>query len=693
MKMKFLRFIPVLLIAVLLLSGCIPHFKNPGELQIPSWTVPVKVPLMKYNVALSEYIEKVPGITSEPDTHIYKYQLHMDENDLPLNMPKMALQDGALKFDGFNWTQGAITVDSGMTDLRLAYFLGDPPDEAIAPLTDTHTYSEEVGSGYITLPFDKVRLSNSASNAITFNIKTDEPLDDLIITLTDKAGNAIAPSIHVSDVGPDDEISNPAQYTIIRTMSLAGCTLTKEMDFKVQTTRHSSFAAVDVTVDMADQLEVVEVSGFNPADIGMNLPSIDIPEFTPLSALPGVKEVKLKSGRIRILESTVSDGDAEFPFGIQVNGFFLGGENRLKVDAKGMYIDLAGVTLTPETTISGNVGVQFADPLVYDVWDDETNKIIPYQYTLGFSMENLEADSISGDISGVIPDQDPSTPEWDFPIPNQNLGLQQVTYPVDFTGIDVTDINLKLVLENNTGFQGDFLLTMKAYSDDQGTPLLGSDGKPLVASFDMLVKPRQPFTFDFAAQPDYQKFLNLINAKPNYVSFEIGGRFILGADFTISSSDNIKPTLDVAIPLAVGIQPGGATIPGVYSVNMTLTPDEIDMIEMANEFVADAGLHIIYTNRSEIGVGGVLRFSTPDNKRKTLTATILPGAVKDEAVVRIDQELIDILKNPAGFIVTCDVVIPNDSNSKRIMSLKSTDQIDCTIWADGRIKAHVPGQQ
>lgn len=693
--MKIARFIPVLLIAVLLMSGCValPHFKK--DITPPSWKVPVQVPVYKSSANLEDQMKrfKLPLVPDDV-TNIYKYQLSVDNDSLKVSIPELKLGEQTLKLDAYKWSQGAIQVNSGIPDIGFDYNVStDLVDNYIDPHTATVMYSS-LGS-YFSSPFDKIKLSNSPNNNISFTLTTDEPIDDMVVTLTDKDGNPVGPGAFVefSNIGPADQPSMGSAYTGTKTLSLAGCVLPKEMDFKVTYTHHSTMGSFHISTHMSNQLEIVEIQGFDPASAGFNLPDISIPNITPLSGIKGVNEVKIKSGKIRVVQDTTgSNTDEAFPFSINVNEFSVDGQNLVKHDTTGAYIDLAGLTITPTTTISAKASVAFADPLIYDVWNDAQGVLQPYQYNLSFAMEDVVAESVSGDISALVPDMDPSTPEWDFPIDAKDSDLQEVTYPDEIKdfNIGINDIYLLLKVQNNTSFIGKFTVTLKAYEDASGTPMY-DNGQPLQASFTMDIPERDTYVFDFAKTPDYTKFLKIINSRPKYISYSYSGAFGLGTDFKVTSSDFIRPSLDLAIPMSFTIPVGGVIMHDAFKQTMDIGASSRQTVDMAKEFIDEASLHINYNNNSSISLGGNFHFTTPEGANVTLTAALKPDT-EDEVILTATRELMDILSNPSGFTVSADVALPNDTDTPHVMSLKSTDNIEFAIWVSGKINAHVPGQ-
>lgn len=692
--MKIARFIPVLLIAVLLMSGCVTIPTINPKPTPPSWQVPVQIPVYKSSASLQDQMQRF-NLPLVPDdvTNIYKYQLSVDNDSLQLSIPELKLGENTLKLDAFKWSQGAIQVNSGFPDVGFDYNVStDLVDNYVAPHTATVFYSD-LGS-YINSPFDKIKLSNSPNNNISITLTTEEPIDGMVVALTDKAGNPVGPGAFVefNNIGPTGEPTMASPYTGTKTLNLGGCILPKELDFKIVYTHHSTKGTFHISSHMNSQLEIVEIQGFDPAAAGFNLPDISIPNITPLSGIKGVTEVKIKSGKIRVVQNTAgSNTDAAFPFSINVNEFSVDGQNLVKQDTDGAYIDLAGLTITPTTSISAKASVAFADPLIYDVWNDSQGVLQPYQYNLSFAMENVVAESVSGDISAIIPDFDPSTPEWDFPIKGTDSDLQEVTYPDEIKdfNIGINDIYLLLRVQNNTSFLGKFTVTLKAFQDASGTPMMDGS-EPLQANFTMDIPERDTYVFDFAKTPDYAKFLKILNSRPKYISYSYSGAFGLGTDFKVTSSDFIRPSLELAIPMSFTIPQGGVIMHDAFKQTLDIGNSSRQTVDMAKEFIDEASLHITYENNSSISLGGNFHFTTPEGKTASLTAALNPDC-QDEVVLTATQELMEILSNSTGFTVAVDVTLPNNTDSPHIMSLKSTDNISFAIWVSGKINAHVPG--
>ncbi len=699
--MKTRNLVPVVLVIVLLLSGCnlVPNLKNLDEVSPPSWDVNVRLPLIKATGNLGDAVKKVEELELDTDTNTFSFSFSTADNpdlDLTVPLPELAVNSDVLAFDAFNWNQGAIEITTGVVpfDISLMEYNEAIDFDGHATL-DFDYYANSNKS--IQIPFNRAKLSNSENNKITFTLTTNEPLDEFFITLTDLDGVQIPGTnqIHVTELGGADYVGEVTMPEIEESydISLAGCDLPDKMNFKVSLQAHSTSGSINLGVQVSNQLEIVEVEGFDPAALGISIPDITIPEIKPLASLIGINNVTLESGKIYLNEEKIwaDENDRIFPFKIQIENLLLDGVDLMKEDESGRYIDFAGVTLTPESAISGTVGVTFEDNFVYDVWD-EVEGLKNYEYNLNFSMTDIVARSISGDISELVPDPSPETPDWDFQLEEIGTGIVETPYPEeigDFT-LGLKDIFLNLNIDNQTSFVGNLNMSLKAFEDEEGLiPAKNETNENMEASFILALKAREVLDFSLQDQDDYQTFIDIINSKPAYISFGITGGLGLSDDFIITSDDYITPSASITLPLAFTVPAGGAQITDIFNEEMTLEQSQRDTIDQISDFITEASLHIKYNNKTTFGLGGIFTFSTPEGKEVKVEAILYPER-EDEVIFTIDTVLTEVLSNETGFNINLDVVIPNDSDTEHVVKLQPTDTIDCTIWVDGKINVHLP---
>ncbi|MCK4257611.1 MAG: hypothetical protein KAX49_01450 [Halanaerobiales bacterium] len=695
--MKIRKLVPILFLIVLFLTGCnlIPNLKDFDEVTPPTWDVAVQIPLIKAWGNLGDAVADADlpdGLIVNEDTNIYTFTFSTGDDpdlDLKVPLPELTVDSSALSFDAFNWSQGAISINAGIADINLNNSINDDQDNLMPPTDITFDYFTKQGI-YIQAPFERAKLSNAPTNKVDFSLDTDEPFDKIIITLKDKEGNQVGTNtIEFVNLGDPDKVSMDHQH-LTGSILLAESDIPKEMNFEVILTAHSTQANIDLTLHISDQLEIVEVEGFNFDDLDFS--EINFSSIKPLGALIGINEVTIESGKIYLNENTVmadkSTDNNKLPFRIQE--FYLGNIKLMKNDENRRYIDLSGVTLSPESEIT--VDIQFEDTFIYDVWDDVNNEIKPYEYNLGFSMTDIKAKSISGDISDLIPDPYPDTPDWDFQLEEIGTGIVEIPIPEEYQDVSIglKDIFLNLNIDNQTSFVGNLTMSLKTFEDAEGlVPLKDENDENMEANFSLNLEARNELDFSLGEEEDYQKFIDIINSKPAYVSFGISGGLSLSKDFYITSDDYILPSGSVELPLALTIPSDGLEISDVISEEITLEVDQRDLIDQVSEFIEEVSLHIKYTNDTSFGLGARFTFSTPEGTLIPIE-TILHPSREDEVVFKIDTALTDVLANETGFEVTVDIIIPNESDTDHVVNLQPTDSIKCTIWIDGKINVHVP---
>lgn len=700
---KPLRLVVAVLLAlsVTALSGCFPKLKDGANLTPPSWKVPVQVPLVKKTFVLGDIladldIPEMENIKIDQDSKLLSFVKQFQPEPLTLDIPDLSQAVNEFDLPPVEWTSGAFAVnipnsynvtfnhniDLGIGDIYI-------PTQAIQLNPDT----------LIEIPFESIKLSDSNINSIHFTLTSDEPIDGLTLQLVDTMGNPIGQVVDFGFVAGGS--TSVPQYTRTRTLDLSGQAIPRQMKFRLDLMVHSTSGNIRMDIAMNDQLEVVElIPVANDPDNPLikNIPQITVPAITPLADFDQIQEIHFTSGIIRFRQTRTHTPDHPFPFNVRLDQLKINGDSsRFYQDTNGdICLNLSDLILTPTTTISG-ADVALVNNPVYDVWDDAANQLIPYLYNLSFIFENVEIDSIKGNasmISDLIPDPNPATPgKWDYILGPVASGIQEITYPApvqDFA-INLTDLFLTMNMDNDTSLRGDFSMKLVVYANQAGQPLV-IDGKPVEASFTVHVEPRSETHFEFADQSDYSKFIAILNSKPRYIEYIYQGNLDLPEMFTLTSRDSVTTGFSVSLPLSLSIGAGGARIPKVYEDTMTLSASQRDLVKQACEFIDEAKLNIRYNNETSLGLGGTLTFSTQDGRTETVESVIFNNRT-GVATLTVTRNLLDILQNETGFTLSYDMLIPNDTGTSRMMSLKASDQLGVTVWLDAKVRAHVPNQQ
>lgn len=693
---KIYRFILIAILLCILLSGCIPKIKDSSEFVLPSWDTNMVLPLAKGNLPLGNNIDAFLmelGLKGDIDTSIYSYEF------TALTLPELKLAD-VLELDlGDVWTQGAISVNSGLIPINLDYDinLGGPDQLLGTPTTVTFKLSDVSDLIESTL-FTKMRLSDNPTNALNITLTTDEPFETMTVSLIDEETKLIVSSNTITGPGSTDPTLIHTDYSDTFSIPLNKCRFSNTLDLEVSVTLHSSVGQISLAAAFGDLLEVVELEGFFVQDVSMELPtSLPIPTIKPLEDSSGtalVKEVILKSGKIILNPQTQTADNKPFPFTVEVDSLNIDGQNLLiNVPGEQMYINLADVTLNENSEVSGTGNFSFNEPFIFDVWDDTNEEIVPYVYLISLETENIVAKSLQGDIGKIVEDPNPETPQWDFMIDEIDSSIQEITYPDDFPEKDnmpgFGNLDLSLDFNNQTSFSGAFTISITTYEDALGKIVAkDEDGQPLKASFQINIPERSSSIFELIAEDDYDRFIGILNSYPKYISFSIEGSFSAeGDDFYLAEEDFIQPEISIEMPIELNIPASGITLEKVYEH----TGEAVADINIVNEFIKTAKLHFGYNNLSSLGFGCRLHLSTPEGLSKEIEVIVNPN-YKDTITLAYDSQLAQILANKNGYEIVIDLIIPNPTDQPLTMAIKKSYQLDVTIWVEADIHAHKPDE-
>lgn len=697
---KIYRFILIAILLCILLSGCIPKIKDSSEFVLPSWDTNMVLPLAKGNLPLGTIVDKalseIDGLVENPDTSIYSYTFTAESEALTL--PELKLETGVLELDfGDIWTQGAIAIDSGLEPIILDYDIDLDVTDQLIPSQNISFKLSDFSKLIQSDRFSKMRLSDNSNNALNFSLTTNEPFEKMTINLIDdETKQIVATSGPIPGPGASGSPTTKTDYSHDFEIPLGSRQISNKLDLEVSVTIHSTDGQISLTTSVDNQLEIVELEGFSIQTVNMQLPSVNIPDIKPLEDSSGgslVEEIVLKSGKIVLINGPADTADGkEFPFTVEVDNLNLGGENLLNDESGELYIDLSGVTLNESSTLGGSGSFKLNDSFVYDVWDDIKGEIVPYSYSVSLEMENIVAESLKGDIGKIIEDANPETPEWDFKLEEIDSSIQEITYPEELPEEipEFSNLYLNLDFDNQTSFLGDFTLSITTYEDAQGKiKAKDKNGQPLEASFQINISERSNSSFVLQDEADYDQFIKILNSRPKFISYGVSGAFSASEnDFYIDAEDYIQPTFSIEIPLELKIPAGGITVEKVIEQT---EEEPVKSIEIVNEYINSAKLHIAYNNHSSFGVGCIVHFSTTSGLKKDMEFLINPNA-QDTITLAYDTEIAQILANKSGYSFTADLTIPNPTDQSATFTMKKTDQIDLTIWVDVDIQAHIPDE-
>lgn len=691
---KSYRLILIVIALFILLAGCIPKIKDSSQFGLPSWETNMVLPLIKGQLPLGNNIDAFLmelGLLTDLDTSIYSYEF------AALALPELKLTDGALGLELEEvWTQGAISVSSGLPAVNLDYDidLGGPDQLLSNPQTVSFRLSEVTDFIRSDL-FTRMRLSDNPANELNFSLTTDEPFEEMTISLINAETNQIIASHFINDgPGANDPNSIHTDYFNTFSIPLGKCQISNTIDLEITITVHSSVGHLSLNAAFSDQLEIVELEGFNVQNIDMELPTeVNIPSINPLEDSHGellVEEIVFKSGKIILTPETETADNKPFPFIVEIDELKLGHNYLFIMESK---VDLADVTFDEQSQISGKASFSFNEPFIYDVWDDTREEVKPYKYSIDLEMENIVAKSLRGDIGKIIEDANQKTPEWDFTIEEIDSSIQEITYPDELPEKgqmpEFNNLYLSLDFDNQTSFSGDFTVNMTTYEDSLGkTVAIDEDGQPLKASFQITIPERSNSSFELKAEDDYDRFIKILNSRPKYISFSMEGSFsTLGEDFYLDEADYIHPKISIEMPIELNIPAGGITIEKVYEQS----EEPVVNIDLVNDFIKTAKLHFAYNNFSSLGFGCRLHFSTPEGLSKEIEAIVNPND-QDTITLAYDSQLAKILANKTGYNLVIDLVIPNPTDQPHTMAIKKSYQLDVTVWVEADINAHIPDE-
>ncbi|WP_127017481.1 hypothetical protein [Anoxybacter fermentans] len=689
-----------------------PAFKDFSEIKPPSWKVNVAVPVYKGESLLKKAIDESKlsnpekGITFgvEGDTYVYTYENNINPYSL-----EGALGEIDTASFNFEYTKelGALKVT---TNILANYFnsYGDTltQDTLVIPSFEKNWTTN---TGYIPLPFTRARISNyfneldenDKTNKLIFTLKTTEPIDYLnikILGIVDANGNPL--TCQFGKIGGDNDTVVP-EVTLTKTISLAGSVITENIDLDITLGVHSSKGSISLDIEL-QEIEIVELEGFL-GDVSLDESTFQISGLNPLRDNNlGIDSITFESGKIEIT-TTYSGPDNNFPFQVTIQEIKLG-NNLFQNDINNnLYIDLTNMTLDLNADFSGTITINPTSINTYDVWDENTNQLIPYKYTIKFSMANVKVKSITGNVAKLtelIYDPNPATPEWDFLIEESSPGKEEIPYPEELKEFEfgLPGIYIELTINNNTDFAGDLTLTVTPYADATGTPATDKDGNVLPEAVINIQIPARTGNEGYIEKINTEPILDMFNNRVPYMSFSISGNlYIAGEKVTISTDDSIAVSMKVSVPILLKIPAGGSIFNILNNEKITLSADDINTIEQIAEFIEEAYIHIPYQNGSTLGFGPIFTFSDGVNKVTLNEKNTVLYPKEDnqefyegELIFGINKELIDIIKNENGFYLTVDLKIPNESDKEREMKLEPDAFIKYNIYLTGKINAHVP---
>ncbi len=675
-KVKIL--VPVIILFVVLAAGCLPKFKD--EVTAPSWSPEYVLPLAKGEIQIGDLLsEALREADTEIDPYTQIFSFIFDEEYEAYSIDEIPTMDHDLDFDiGPVWSgQDVIPVYSSFEE--------NPFTSSFAPGSGSFGYADQHGY-YTSARFNTMRLSDEASNKMDFKIETDAQLDFLSIQIVDSEGDQVGNDII--------ELPNLPAGEHNESISLALCEVPNNLDFIVN---YSSSNSGTITIlPSVGPLKIVEINLSDPVNtvetLGIELPDISIPEINPFSAFNLDSDVDASvtfaSGRIDIIvDRQMADETKAFPFEIDFR-ILQDGQNIVETDpyTQDKYIDLTGKTFNINEPLIGEVSLNYSDPMQYDVYDNATNTIIPYQYDLSLNAGTYEIQRFDGDVSALIGDQ------WEIDL--EDLGIDQAMQTIEYPeGIhdnlpEFEDIFLTIGFDNQTSLSGELDLAIKVYEGPTTTsPMLNS------AEFAIELPARtSDYEFKLHEQDDYDTFLSMISSKPENIS--IDANLLLndpGSDFYIEVGDYIKPSIHVALPLALTVPAGDYNLGTVYEEHLN---EYYDSDVVFTDFIDPVTLHIDYVNRSTLALGTILTFIGSDGTTYPIDAKLYPAKLNSsnqlieregDIKVTLTSELFDILFDPEGYTLKVDALIPNDTGAPLTLTARSNDTIKLNLWINGKL--------
>lgn len=720
----------VLLGLFLLTTGCglqeLSKVKPSGS--SPSWSVDMRVPLVKGTLNIGKEIEdlladQLPSeVVIEPDMDndgifTYKFNQTIDPVGMPTEL--LSLNEADFAITPVSWggdptagpeSGGVIQLNDMLFFNQTSYSVPYPTNADLAdtmlgtPQTVTFNQGSTPATPLITIPglvFDSITFTDAAVNDIAVSLSTDEPIDELTISLYQEGNPTALSTVSWTNITANIDGSGTSllsTYLDTQYLSLGGQTLVggSNLFFEITLTVHST-SANQIQIDMAPstQFEVGEVIGGDATQYGFDvsqLANISIDSVKPFAQLP-VDQLTFESGQIQISEEKIS-ADGQFLFDVNLtmvdeNNTEL---NWLQPDPNGgWYIDLAGKTITKGITISASVNPHIVN---YDVWDNGTGQIVPYSYSLGVAMSNVSIQSLTlnaSDLSTFMDDPNPDTPVWDISLGDQASNIERL--PLDLPenlNMGIGSFNLDMTLDNQTDLQGTVTLLVQGFDSETATT-------PTATTSQLTLNLNKRSVFKLSEQPGYLTFLDelkdLLNSQPKFIEVVPGGTVEVTDQITITSGDSIGGEVNIGLPIQLTIFQGGVTVDDIYDDHMDLSTDSRDTLNQMAEYIEEAVLNVEYVNKSTLGLGGTFTFSAPGYQDQVIDFDVQPAHYNQatgKIKFTVDRALVELLANPAGFDLKADVRIPNITGEDHEVSLSIEDKLDFNLYMDGVMDVHLP---
>ncbi len=626
---KKLTFYVLLICFIFIMAGCIDNLRG------PSWNTTARLPLTASSVSISEILEDAGEDINIPET------------DDPINY-SFEFDYDTFGVETLNITLDNITSDSEIGAITISDLLNlEDSFDSIPSGTNLS------GQAPLIIALDDVDAVSFQSGNMEITVTNEfatETLQDFKLTLDglgtvefDDMGGNIGPGISGTDQ-----------------IDLSGKTISDNIEITVEGSVSgdgTEFGSIKVELKI-DQATVTSIEGLDNINQSINQNvQLDL-------GITDISEMEIEDGSFDIDITSPAGSNLAFTISsIDLNGTTL--------SSIGTGYDLSGIIISGHIISLDVEGTLENDDPGNPVSINATDK-----FGIDISFSELTLSSLTAELQEEV--------ELD----EQRVELGE--FPQEIDGVQLRDLDVKVVIENNSQSKMDFgNLFVTSVSGDQNPPTIGGAGEAVVDAND---------TGEFQIG---HIVLDIINEHPDELF--IGGKVTIGdgSETTITKYDNYVISVNGSVPFSVDIPENG--------ISYKLDAEEIDTSELEMDSVTDyidsGNLHMFVGNNFPVSIEASIYFSDDEgslydahNKEYTLIVnagqTDTNGKVTAETSNSIDLSLdsstLDLFENDPVYMGV-EIEIPNETGSPMAATLTSANYIRFSAYAEMTVKVNQRG--